>query len=479
MKENKNSFSVSRGLSYKLRLAFYLMSVLPLLASIYLASNYILPQTGPRLDVILTIIISCFIATLGLLVIKSVFDRIRSISSEARLIAAGDITRRLDIAHEDEVGDLGNALNLLAQRIRSNMDELKGYSEKTTEINLEIQKRILVLSSLLQISSLISQGAQLEDTLRLSAEKARLIANSEASYLLFREENGNGFYMKAADGINAQYLSKIKIGLKESIFDKLITSNRALVLDNDNLQPENLKAAFCEEFKLKNTLALPILVKGKVIAILGIGNIREPSVFKKDDLDLLDVFAKQVAIAIENDLLMHRIDKLEIKDTLTGLYNEMFIRNRLDEEIKRAIAYQRPCAYILLDVDNFREFNHNFGSLQAEEKLKKIATLIRSAVTEVDRVGRVGDNEFGIILPERNKRHAQTIAEDIRKKIEFSFSEEQDINKRLTISGGVSENPLDGVDAAELINKAGELTSIAKKQGKNRIVVFKEPPICQ
>jgi diguanylate cyclase (GGDEF)-like protein len=89
-------------------------------------------------------------------------------------------------------------------------------------------------------------------------------------------------------------------------------------------------------------------------------------------------------------------------------------------------------------------------------------------------VGRVGDNDFAIVLPERNKRQAQEIAEDIRKKIEFAFSEESDARKKLTVSGGVSENPLDGIDAEELIVKAADLIKFAKTQGKNRIVGFKE-----
>ena len=209
------------------------------------------------------------------------------------------------------------------------------------------------------------------------------------------------------------------------------------------------------------------------MAVLGIGNTKEESLYNKDDLELLDIFAKQVAIAIENDLLLHRIEKLEIKDTLTGLYNEAFIHTRLQEEIKRAIIYQRPCAFILFNVDNFQKFHQNFGSLQAESTLKKIATLIKESVTDIDRVARSGDNEFAVVLPEKNKRQAQEIAENIRKKIEIIFSGESDANKKLTISGGVSENPLDGIEATELINKAKELLGLAKTQGGNRIIVLK------
>ena len=143
MKKMGNLSLSSQGLKYKLKISFYLMSILPLLVCLYLVSNYILPKFGLKLDVVVTIIISIFVACIGFYVIKEIIDRILSVTSDAKLIAAGDITRTVESSRQDEVGDLGNALNLLTDRIRSNMDELKNYGEKTTEINIEIQKRVL------------------------------------------------------------------------------------------------------------------------------------------------------------------------------------------------------------------------------------------------------------------------------------------------------------------------------------------------
>jgi diguanylate cyclase (GGDEF)-like protein len=447
------------------------MSVLPLLVCGYLVSNYILPNVGFKIDITLSLIISIFIAIIGFVLVKEVFDRILSVTTDAKLIAAGDITRRIEHGQEDEVGDLGFALNQLTQRIRNSMDELKNYGEKTTEINLAIQKRVLVLSSLLQISSLISQSAKLDDIFRVTTEKARLLANSESSYLLFREEGVEIFSMKAAEGIKSSELLKIKIEPHE-IFEKITRNNRPFILDKENVLPDNLIAKFYEKFMLKNTLALPVYLRGRVVGIIGIGNTKEPFLYSKEDTELLDIFAKQTSIAVENDILMHRVEKLEIKDTLTGLYNESFIRGRLQEEIKRAIAYQRPCGFILFNIDNFKEFHQNFGSLQAEAALKKIASLMKDSFTEIDRVGRFGDNEFAVVLPEKNKRQVQEAAEELRKKVAFTFGEEQDTRKKITLSGGVAENPLDGIDASELIAKAKDLVKLAKSQGKNRIAEF-------
>jgi diguanylate cyclase (GGDEF)-like protein len=479
-KKINSLFLSSQGLRHKLWTAFGLMSILPLLVCMYLVSSYILPRMGFRLDIaiVLSISISAFIASIGFILIKQVFDRILSVSGEAKRIVAGDTSRKLETGYKDEVGDLSESLNKLAQRIRSNMDELKNYSEKTTEINLGIQKRIIMLSSLLQITALISQSEKLDNILKLTIQKSRLLANSDVAYLLFAEEGQDVFYMKMVEGANSDYLMKINLAPEKSLFNKALATNKPLILDKQNTLSEGLNKVFYEKLKLKNAVALPLYLSGGAMGILGIGNTRESFLYRKEDIELLDIFAKQIAIAVENDILMHRVEKLEIKDALTGLYNEGFMRNRLQEEIKRAITYQRPCAFITFDIDNFKIFHQNFGSLCAESVLKRIASLIRESVTEIDRVGRTDDDEFSVIVPEKNKRQAQDIAEDIRRKVEFIFGEEKDSNKKITISGGVSENPLDGIDADELITKAKELVAYAKKQGRDRIIGFKEPPVC-
>jgi diguanylate cyclase (GGDEF)-like protein len=325
---------------------------------------------------------------------------------------------------------------------------------------------------LLEISSLISRGDKLENILNLAIEKSRLLANSDTAYLFIKDEDSDIFYVKAADGLNSERLLQVKIGHDDTIFNKLIAANLPLILDKENVLSENLKIAFFEKFNLNNTLALPVYLKGKTIGILGIGNQGEATLYRKEDIELLGIFAKQIAIAVENDMLVQRIEKLEIRDALTGLYNATFIRNRLQEEIKRAIIYRRPCAFLLLNIDNFQQLHKNLGTLQAEATLKRVASLIKDSFTEIDRVARVGDDEFAAVLPEKNKRQAQEVAEGIRKKIESSFIKEEDINKRLTISGGVSENPLDGTEADELLVKAKESLNLAKAQGKNRIIGF-------
>ncbi len=473
MNKKSNRFSLnSRTVKQKLMVAFQLMAILPFLVCVYVLSIYIFPRFGFKLDILIYLAVSAFLAIVGLFVIKEVFDRLTSIASEAKLIVAGDLNRKLQVQHGDEVGELGNILNQLTHRIHSNMVELKNYSEKTTQINIDIQKKIILLSNLMQISSLISQGEKFEEVLKITVEKSRALANSEIAFLLFKDELKDAFCMKIADGIKADYLMTVEITPQEDLYRKAFNLKKLLILDKQNTLPDNLAVDFLAKFQVKNCLAMPIFLRGTVRAVLAIANTRDNFSYNKDDIELLDIFSKQIAVAVENDVLAHRIEKLEVKDALTGLYNRFFIESRLQEEISRAIAYQRPCAFIIFDIDNFKNYRDTYGLIYAESALKKIAALMRECITEVDRVGRTGDDEFSIILPEKNKRRAQEVAEEICKKIRTSFYVDQDSGKCLTFSAGVSENPLDGVQAEQLTAKAKELLKKAKAGGKNKVVVF-------
>lgn len=462
----------SRTIKQKLMVAFELMSILPLLVCAYLVSTYILPRFGLKFDIVVTLSISVFVALIGLMVVKDIFDRLSAVATEAKVIAAGDISRKLDVRHSDEVGELSNVLNQLTNRIRGNMEELKAYGEKTSEINLEIQKKIFVLSNLLHVSSLISQEEKFEDILKIAVEKSRLLADSETAFLLFKEENKESFSVKSADGFGVDHLITVEIGVNEALYNKVFNQNKLLILDKQNLLDSALTADFLVKFEAKNCLSIPIFLRGKVKGVLGVANNRSNFLYTKDDIELLDIFSKQIAIAIENDTLAHRVEKLETKDILTGLFNQNFITGRLQEEIKRAIVYQRPCAFIIFDIDNFKSYRQKFGLISAEVALKKIAVLLQNSISEVDRAGRTDDDEFSLILPEKNKRQAQEVAEEIRKKIHLAFTSEQDSAKNITLSAGVSENPLDGVEAGQLIIKAKELLKKAKAAGKDRVVVF-------
>lgn len=360
---------ISKGIKCKLRISFCLMSVIPILVGIYLISTY----AGLELNIGVITIISISIASIGFFVIKEITDSVGKLSIEAQRIVEGDLERMIEVRTEDEVGRLGESLNFLTQKIRSNMQELKAYGEQTQKINLEVQKRILVLSSLLQISSLISSGGDLGEILNLIVDQIRQLGDSSLSFLILLKDGD--LILRYASGKDSERLLERKIDKRKGLLGRVFEEGTPFVLDKrKKVFAEHIE--FQEDFGIRNFILLPTLLKGEVIGMLGIGNSEVDFEYSADNLELLEIFSRQVVIAVENDLLIHKIKGLETSDTLTGLYNERFIRRRLQEEIRRAILFRRSCGLVVLQVDGFRRFHDSFGELASETVLKRIVIWI-------------------------------------------------------------------------------------------------------
>ena len=126
-----------------------------------------------------------------------------------------------------------------------------------------------------------------------------------------------------------------------------------------------------------------------------------------------------------------------------------------------------------MGIDGFKNYYAKNGEIASNAVLKKIAQILENSVEQVDRVARFSDNGFAIICPEKNKVEALALAENIRKEIEkFKFPHvEGQPGGKITISAGISANPLDGISPNELTNKASERLEQAKAEGKNKVVI--------
>lgn len=461
---------INKGLRYKLAIAFSLMTVIPLLACLYAIYPYLFPDVVGAVNVNLVIVIAVAISALGLFVAKGITDAVVNLALEARKIASGEYERRVAVSTDDELGNLGQSINAMTQKIKTNLDELKSYGQNMKEINVEIHKKVLALSSLLQIGDIISTGAsQIDSLLNLAVEKASSLFDTGYSVLYLPREEGGDFIAKASYNVDKENLDTLVIKRQgKGILEKVIDTRTMLQLDNGAKLTKELDD-FKKTHNVRNILALPLYSEKAILGLFVVGNRLSDFKHTSDDLDLVSVFAKHITIAIESDILNRKNEELITRDDLTGLFNKRYILIRLEEEIKRAIFYQRPCSFIVFNVDNFRKFRETRGELAAEEALKRIARVVKDNTSPVGKAARIGGDEFAMLLPEKNKREASYIAEELRKKIE-STNVMKEGKASLTISVGVSENPIDGATSDELFKRSMDALKEAKDAGRNRVV---------
>lgn len=155
-------------------------------------------------------------------------------------------------------------------------------------------------------------------------------------------------------------------------------------------------------------------------------------------------------------------------DPLTGLFNRQKFKEIFLKEIKREKRYVNSLCIIIFDIDNFKDFNNDFGHLVGDEVLKILSNIVLNNVREQDSVVRWGGEDFLILLPQTKISGAQQVAEKIRKAIENL--DDHSIPKQITASLGLSKFEEDD-DEVSIIKKAEDALFIAKKRGKNLVIV--------
>lgn len=171
--------------------------------------------------------------------------------------------------------------------------------------------------------------------------------------------------------------------------------------------------------------------------------------------------------------LIDKVEKLSLRDNLTGLYNASYLRERLNEEIHRAIHYQQPCSLAYFSIDRFEELFSHSGQKASEDILKSVANAFGGHLSELDRAARVSKSDFAVIFPDKNKKKVIELAQRIQKTIAaLPIQDKAGAQGPLTVCVGISENPLDGASGEDLFLKAKERLKSAKLKGSNSIEAF-------
>ena len=190
------------------------------------------------------------------------------------------------------------------------------------------------------------------------------------------------------------------------------------------------------------------------------------------DYEKAVILTGQFALALRRVKLYREIEELAITDSLTDVRTRRYFLERFEEELKRSKARHAELAFLMIDVDHFKQFNDRYGHLVGDQILRSIGSLVRENVREIDIVGRYGGEEFCVVLPDTDLDGAQFAAERIRAAVESKLITAYDVSLRATVSVGISSFPHDGALSAELIDKADWAMYRAKKKGRNAVCSF-------
>jgi diguanylate cyclase (GGDEF)-like protein len=174
----------------------------------------------------------------------------------------------------------------------------------------------------------------------------------------------------------------------------------------------------------------------------------------------------QDALKEKNDMLR----ELSGTDELTRINNRRRFMEVFRSEFNRAVRYKHSLAFVIFDIDYFKQINDQFGHIAGDLVLVEVARLMSSAMRKCDILGRYGGEEFTLLLPETALKGAVPYAQRLRKGVSgLTFS---NIPVVITMSGGVASYPENDVQTVdELLQKADTALYRAKSNGRNRIEI--------
>ena len=183
-----------------------------------------------------------------------------------------------------------------------------------------------------------------------------------------------------------------------------------------------------------------------------------------DALLLLDQIIPIYALHIEKSIAA----KNSNFDSLTGLYSRRYILERLDEEVERSKRYGEILSVAMIDVDDFKKINDEYGHDVGDEVLRHVSKGMSESVRSIDMIGRYGGEEFLIIFPHTPAYRAVDSCERVRRSVEAIRL----ISSKLTISIGLADSLECDSNAKSLIKCADIALYIAKERGKNQVTEY-------
>ena len=170
---------------------------------------------------------------------------------------------------------------------------------------------------------------------------------------------------------------------------------------------------------------------------------------------------------ISEEHIAHIVD-ISLRDGLTGLFNHAFFYRKIEFELKIFTRYGTPISLMMVDIDNFKDFNDRYGHQEGDAVLHSVGAIIESVTRDSDICCRYGGEEFGVILTSTGRREALLLGERLRKAVEEYRKDTTKITVSIGIAAVSGKQPLPTPQS--LVKEADDALYEAKISGKNRVI---------
>lgn len=416
-------------------------------------------------------------------------SRLTTLSQMSVPISHNGVVLGVLILESDHLGtfnpDLTRFVSQIADHAALSIQNAHMY-QQVVEQQALLSQRSQQLNEVLRISQALSANLNLDDLLPEIVQSIRASLGFNIALLnLVDRDDPTMMRRRAAVGVPEEQWTLLKnqvtpvewfksvmrdeFRISHSYYIPHSHAEHGVIWDNtdDTSYRPDLGERNADEWHPDDALFVPLFDSdGQLISFLSVDDPSDRRIPSLDSVQVLEIFATQASIAIENANLYTRTRELAITDGLTGLYNQSHFTAMLEREVSVALRYGYPLSLLALDLDRFKRYNDTYGHLAGNVLLRTFAEVLSESVREVDIVARNGGEEFAIILPKTDESGALQLAERLRVTTAshpFPYAS-------VTVSIGVATLK-SLMDATTLHHMADQALYEAKRHGRNNVVV--------
>jgi diguanylate cyclase (GGDEF)-like protein len=230
-------------------------------------------------------------------------------------------------------------------------------------------------------------------------------------------------------------------------------------------------------YRTNSFLAVPVLSGSTVLGVVCVTDRLDSLPFDRQDASALRALLAPAALAMARasaEQQAHRFAHAATIDPVSGLFNRRYFHARLEEELERSVRQQTPVALLMIDMDDFKRINDQYGHPAGDAVIRQVSEIIRRSVRLFDICTRFGGEEFAVLMPAADPVNALRVAERIRQHIARHQPVGEGLEAlKLTVSIGMAVAT--SRSAQELIDAADRTLYRAKRAGKDRVEQNIEP----
>jgi diguanylate cyclase (GGDEF)-like protein len=399
--------------------------------------------------------------------------------------------RRVELLDGDELvfGEPGTSTSIQVRLTLHGSDRsLPGTTDTgevmvLTKLDVTDPARMRELSASMDREALLALQDYSDQVARRRSRREILTAFCDAVLRLFTKASHVSIYL--ADTKDSGFSPAVRLSrtLRDTVSEKRQAVSFTIEDPGfdlaDSLKSVSVRVGICAPLWTGDRMAGLVQVDGRN---------RQQRPFDDHDLEIVAVFANQLAVAVDNIALHEQLEetvtdlrgtqkeleRLAFTDSLTGLSNRRLLQDRLDQTIKLAMRQGRQALLVIIDLDRFKRVNDTYGHNSGDEVLALVGARLQSSLRAQDTVARIGGDEFAaIVFDVSGQAGAAVVADKLLAAIRRpTVVAGQPIT--MTASLGLTLTPGDGDDVSKLLLNADQAMYRAKKLGRNRFNFFTE-----